>query len=117
MEKSDNIFYKKYLKYKQKYLNMIKGGNEEVRLHISDPWFTLIKIGKKIAEGRPNKGLFQSFKKGQIITVFNKQRNEEYKVKITDKKHYKTFAEMLEKEGLGNVLPNLKGYPEVNTIE
>lgn len=78
-------------------------------IHISEPWFTLIKYGEKIAEGRPNKGLLLELQIGDIIRMFNSDKNlelgeREYFVKVTNKKFYKTFWEMLQTEDLDNVI-------------
>jgi ASC-1-like (ASCH) protein len=35
--------------------------------HLSEPWFSLIKIGSKKCEGRLNKGDFSKMKKGDYI--------------------------------------------------
>jgi ASC-1-like (ASCH) protein len=35
--------------------------------HLSEPWFSLIKIGAKTCEGRLNKGEFSIMKKGDKI--------------------------------------------------
>jgi ASC-1-like (ASCH) protein len=105
-------YYKKYIKYKTKYQTLLnqKAGNE-TRLHISEPWFSFIRDGHKKVEGRPNKILFQNMQIGSILVIYNNKLNEEYRVKIIDKKKYSTFYDMLEKEGINNVLPG------VNTIE
>lgn len=125
--------YKKYLKYKSKYLHLkniqretsIQMSSSDKQpvydIHLSEPWYTLIKEGKKIAEGRPNKGLFAKLQIGDTIKFFNinkfaktrEGKRREFLVKVTDKKTYKTFREMLETEGLDNVLPD----PKVKTVE
>lgn len=73
-------------------------------LHIQDPWYTYIINGRKIVEGRLNKGFMKTIEKGDNITIFgpNKQQVD---VLITNIIIYKTFAEMLETEGLDKVLP------------
>jgi ASC-1-like (ASCH) protein len=39
--------------------------------HLSEPWFSLIKIGAKTCEGRLNKGEFSIMKKGDKIIFIN----------------------------------------------
>ena len=40
----------------------------EYTKHLSEPWFSLIKLRKKRVEGRLNKGDFSLMKKGDLIT-------------------------------------------------
>lgn len=80
--------------------------------HLQEPWFSLIKSGKKIAEGRLNKGRFAIMKKGDIINFFNRDLDDNYFVKIVDIKYYKTFYDMIEGEKLENTLP----HPKIKTI-
>ena len=101
-----DIYKKKYLKYKAKYLQL-KGG--DITIHVNEPWFSLIRDGVKKVEGRPKKGFFENIKEGDIILFFNidkkTKRRQEVKVKVTKIAKYETFEEMLRTEGLGNVLP------------
>lgn len=84
-----------------------------MRKHISEPWFSLIKLGIKTKEGRLNKGTFQNIKIGDIITF----ENDDFKykrtiiVEITNITIYTTFREYLKKEQLSECLPS------VDTIE
>ncbi|AYV82236.1 MAG: hypothetical protein Homavirus19_5 [Homavirus sp.] len=116
-----NNYYKEYIKYKEKYRQLkLKDGafnknsffnkDRPIEVSLSEPWFSLIKNGEKKVEGRLNKGLFERIGVGQQITFFNmdritKQKNT-FTCKVVDKKPYDTFEEMLEKEGLQNVLPD-----------
>lgn len=81
------------------------------RKNISEPYFSLIKSGKKIVEGRLNDGDWALMKKGDIIN-FISDKNEELQVQITSIGIYDTFADMLKSEGLDNVLPNKKTIQE-----
>lgn len=98
-------YYYKYMKYKNKYL-MIAGNG--VRIHVSEPWFSLIFDGKKTIEGRPNKGIFKELKDGQTVTFFNKDLHKQYQVVVEEKHEYETFEDMIKTEGLENVLPNVE---------
>ena len=103
-------YYEKYMKYKKLYIEL-KGGNiNKYEIHVSEPWFSLLKSGKKKAEGRLNKGIFEKLNIGDIVVWFtmNKETNEkmEFSSEIIDKQRYNTFREMLENEGLENVLPD-----------
>ena len=72
-------------------------------LHISDPWLTLIKDGKKIVEGR--NGPKNKFEKhiGKYAVFFNK--NLAILVLIKDVRHYDTLIDYLNTEGLQKVAP------------
>ena len=76
----------------------------------AQPWFSYIKEGKKTVEGRINKGLFKQLQPGNIV-VF-KNGYDLVKVKFTGKNEYPSFEEMLKKESLQRVLPNIKSIPE-----
>ena len=39
--------------------------------HLSEPWFSLIKVGQKKCEGRLNKGDFSKMKKDDILQFEN----------------------------------------------
>ncbi len=97
----------KYLKYKQKYINMKKqlGGQNTYTITVKEPWFTFIKEGKKKIEGRLNRGLFQKINKDDIIIWIHGDKKS--KVKITDKRKYDSFKEMIETEKLDKVLPSI----------
>ena len=102
-------YQKKYYKYKNKYINIKKklGGSENIyTITVKEPWFSFIKEGKKKIEGRLNRGLFQKINKNDIVIWMN--RDQKVKVRITDKRVYKNFREMIEKEGLDKVLPSIK---------
>ena len=120
-------YYKKYIKYKKMYIGM-KGGIHENKnennnknqyeIHVSEPWYSLLKSGKKTVEGRLNKGIFEKLEVGDIVVWFtmDKETREkiEFSSEIVDKIKYNTFEKMLETEGLENVLPNHNG---IKTIE
>jgi len=82
----------------------------EKTMPIQDPWFTHIRKGAKTVEGRLAGGFFGNLKKGDIVTVIGPKR-QTVMVEIIDTIKYKTFAEMLETEGLDKVLPG------INTID
>ncbi len=79
--------------------------------HLSEPWFTLIQLGLKTAEGRRNKGIFKEMKVGDII----EWKNDDFKprsflTQITGKAEYPNFKTYLETEGLEKCLPNMEKY-------
>ncbi len=77
--------------------------------NLSEPWFSLIKIGAKTCEGRLNKGDFLKMEIGDEIVFENNdlgfKRN--FTVRVTGKKEYKGFSEYLENEKLSNCLPGI----------
>src|SRR4051812_6033375 len=66
-------------------------------------YFVLIQNGLKTIEGRLNKTKFKEMNKGDIIIVKCVENKEEVIVEIIERNEYKSFREMLEKEGLNNV--------------
>jgi ASC-1-like (ASCH) protein len=81
--------------------------------NVSEPWFTLIKLGIKTVEGTLNKTDFYKIKIGDTIIFTNFDFDFERKiyVKIINIKHYDTFKLYLQNEKLENCLPG------VDTIE
>lgn len=55
--------------------NKIGGNAFSTKMHLSEPWFTLIKLGIKNVEGRLNKGKFKELKEGDIIEWYNDDFN------------------------------------------
>ncbi len=81
-------------------------------IRIQEPWFSLIKNKKKRIEGRLNKGLFASLKKGDTITIINNNSDDKINAKIKKIKKYETFEEYLSQEGLKRTLPGIKTIKE-----
>ena len=80
-------------------------------INVQEPYFTFIKEGKKTVEGRLNKGKFLEMKAGDEILL-----NNELKLKITDKKIYKSFRLMIEAEDVEKVIPNAKNIDEAESV-
>ena len=107
-------YSQKYLKYKQKYIqlkNIQNGGSKKpYTITVRQPWFNLIKEGKKTVEGRLNKGLFSKLEIGdEIVWICKKLK---HKIKVIKIKQYKSFSEMIKQEQLENVLPGIKNDAE-----
>ena len=79
-------------------------------INVQEPWFSFIKNKKKKIEGRLNKGLFATLKKGDIVTFVN--NDNKFDAKIRKIKKYNTFEEYLSQEGLKRTLPNIKTIKE-----
>ena len=88
--------------------------NITITKNISEPWFSLIKVGLKTVEGRLNKGDFMSLNKGDILHITNNELGfmRSYEIKITSIHKYKTFSEYLEKEKLEKCLPGIDTIDE-----
>jgi ASC-1-like (ASCH) protein len=79
---------------KSKYKNSIT-----YKMHLSEPWFSLIGLGIKDVEGRLNRGKFKELKQGDII----EWNNEDFKLRtistqISKITKYKSFTEYIQKE-------------------
>jgi len=87
---------------------------KEFNKHLSEPWFSLIKLGLKKCEGRLNKGDFSKMKKGDIIIFENSDFpfNRSFKCKITSIKNYNSFKQYLEKETLEKCLPGIENIDD-----
>jgi hypothetical protein len=84
-------FVQLYKKYKSKYLHLKQSGGTELaiwKVHVSLPWYNLIKEGKKTVEGRPNRKDFSQMKVGDKIEFFNKELNENFMAEITNVSHH-----------------------------
>jgi len=82
--------------------------NTTHKMHLSEPWFTLINLGLKKVEGRLNKGKFKELKDGDIIEWYNDDfKHRSFFTKVVKKMEYISFKEYLNKEGLQNCLPGM----------
>ena len=86
----------------------------EYTKNLSEPWFSLIKLGLKKVEGRLIKGDFENIQKNDRILFNNNELGftREFLVKITSIKIYKTFMEYLDKEQLNKCLPGIDTIEE-----
>jgi ASC-1-like (ASCH) protein len=82
--------------------------------HLSEPWFSLIKIGAKKCEGRLNKGDFSEMKKGDFIIFENNDFGfpRSFRCKITSIHNYSSFQNYLENETLERCLPGIDSIEE-----
>jgi ASC-1-like (ASCH) protein len=75
-------------------------------INVQNPWFTLIREGRKTIEGRLNKGKFAQLKVGQIVMWEN--AGQKVKTKLVRIEKYQSFSDMLVNEGLRHTLPGKK---------
>lgn len=82
--------------------------------HLSEPWFSLIKLGIKKCEGRLNKGDFSEMKKGDFIIFENNDFGflRSFRTKITSINNYESFENYLENEKLESCLPGIESMEE-----
>lgn len=82
--------------------------------HLSEPWFSLIKLQLKTVEGRLNKGDFSQMKKGDYIIFTNNDFGKDrlIKIKITSIKKYLSFEQYIKKEKLSKCLPSIDTIEE-----
>jgi ASC-1-like (ASCH) protein len=85
------------------------GSGQTYTKNVSEPWFTLIKLGLKTVEGRLNKGDFANFKPDDIVIFtnsdFGKERRVQTQIKAINK--YATFGEYLVAEKMSKCLPGI----------
>jgi len=84
--------------------------SKTITKNLSEPWFSLIKVGLKTVEGRLNKGDITSLAKGDCIKFVNTDLGfiRNYTIKITSIYKYTSFREYLEKEKLEKCLPAIE---------
>lgn len=84
--------------------------------HRAEPYFTFVKKGIKTVEGRLNKGKYKEIQPKDHIVVFNNEETESFEVIVIGVRNYFSFKELLEKEGLKKVLPNVETLEEGSNI-
>jgi ASC-1-like (ASCH) protein len=107
LKKSSN----RQVRYLINYEHM-SGGTKLWKVHVSRPWYDLIKQGKKTVEGRPDRNDFSQMSVGDNIEFFNKDLNEKFMAEITKVSRHKTFEEMITTNGIDNVLPGINNINE-----
>lgn len=80
------------------------------RLHCQDPWFTLIRTGKKPVEGRKDLPKFQSWSIGDLL-IFDLD-HQSFRTRIVGLNRYKTLEDYLRTETLERTLPGVKTIEE-----
>ena len=74
-----------------------------IAINVQEPYATYILNGTKTVEGRLNKGKFAEAQVGDHVLL-----NESVNFLIVAKTAYLSFKEMIESEGLKNVIPNVE---------
>ena len=81
----------------------------EYTKHLSEPWFSLIKLGLKTCEGRLNKGDFANLKINDILIFYNEDFPNKRIIKLKIKKltKFNSFKTFLKKK---NFKKNITWY-------
>ena len=80
---------------------------------LMEKYIRLIKQGRKPVEARVAIPMFEKWQAGDTIRFFSRRNPKvEVIVKIIRKNHYKTFRQMLEVEGVENLIPDVKSINE-----
>ena len=75
----------------------------ELTLNIIEPYLSLVLNGQKTIEGRLNIDKYKDLKTGDILLIGPERR----KFNVERIYKYNSFEDMLNKEGVNNVLPNI----------
>eukprot|EP01120_Amphizonella_sp_Union-15-10_P006093 TRINITY_DN1904_c0_g1_i1.p1 TRINITY_DN1904_c0_g1~~TRINITY_DN1904_c0_g1_i1.p1 ORF type:complete len:136 (+),score=27.96 TRINITY_DN1904_c0_g1_i1:79-486(+) len=93
--------------------NFFKHTPEKTKqIEVQEPWFSLLKNGKKKVEGRVFKDFYQTLAAGQNILITKPESSEKFWRIIKSVQVYKDFKTMLENEGLQKVLPGVRSLAE-----
>lgn len=80
-------------------------------INVQEPYYDYIIKGQKTVEGRLNKGKFSKMQVGDHLLI-----NDEFKYKIERKTNYNSFWDMVESEGVENVVPDKKEIQEAANV-
>lgn len=83
--------------------------NKKIRsCTLMEKYIRLIKQGKKPVEARVAIPMFEKWQEGDTIRFFSRKNPKvEVIVRIVAKNRYKTFRQMLEAEGIENLIPDV----------
>ncbi len=81
----------------------------KIRKECKEPWFSFLKSGEKIFEGRVRKHFWNKVKEEDVFTIFC--GNEEFDVVVTEIIYFDDFREMYKKLG-EKLLPGVKSEDE-----
>ncbi|MBU4217056.1 ASCH domain-containing protein [Candidatus Parcubacteria bacterium] len=73
-----------------------------ISTNIQEPYTSFVVDGQKTVEGRLNRGKFAALEVGDVMEM----NDERTPFVVVAKNVYPTFREMLETEGIANVLPD-----------
>lgn len=87
-------------------------------LSVSEPWFTHLKNGRKIYEGRLLRGLVKYMQPGDHIDFYSESEtlSSPYSVSIVVLHKFQSFKSSLESLPLDQILPNISSIDEGTNI-
>jgi ASC-1-like (ASCH) protein len=85
---------------------------KKIPLDVQEPYLSFILNEQKTIEGRLNKGKFKDLKIGDILLI----GPEKKRFLIERTTVYKTFREMIEKEGIENVIPDKDNIDDAESV-
>jgi ASC-1-like (ASCH) protein len=85
---------------------------QTIPLNVQEPYLSFVLNGKKTIEGRLNKGKFKDLKTGDILLIGPEEK--EYIIERTTL--YNSFKEMIEKEGIENVVPDKNNIESAEAV-
>jgi len=82
--------------------------------NLSEPCFSLIKLGVKCVEGRLNRGDYANMNIGDYIVFTNNELgfNRKFRIKIQNISYYEDFYTYLENETVDKCLPGIANMEE-----
>jgi len=81
---------------------------QKISINVQEPYYSFIINGQKTVEGRLNKGKFASIQKGDILIL----APENIEFEVIKKNIYNSFKEMIQSEGVKNVIPDKTNIEE-----
>jgi len=85
---------------------------QTIQINVQEPYLSFILNGQKTIEGRLNKGKFKDLQVGDILLI----EQDEKRFIIERTTIYKSFREMLGKEGIENVVPDKNTLDEAESV-
>jgi len=79
-----------------------------ISINVQEPYHSFILEGKKTVEGRLNKGKFASINVDDVLEL----EPEKIRFSVIEKNIYRSFKEMIEQEGIENVIPDKNNIDE-----
>ena len=85
-----------------------------LKKHLSEPWFSLVRDGKKTVEGRLDQGEWSRLKTGSTIEWYNSDSGikKTIQTRVVGILCYLSFESLIKSEGLNNILPSISTIEE-----
>ena len=85
-----------------------------LKKHLSEPWFSLVRDGKKTVEGRLDQGEWSRLKTGDTIEWYNSDTGSKRPIqtKVVGILCYLSFESLILSEGLEFILPTISTLEE-----